>query len=157
MPPQGTATLIEGGARVDKVGGGAPVELRGEKTLLCVGSVPMKVPGVPFDGERIFDADSINMLGFLPKSVAVVGSGIVAIEYHGAASKSRDGVAAASRRRRDGVAGGGGRFIVASPRQRRGDDAASLLSRRVAVAASSLRHRVAAAASSSHRRGDVVP
>ena len=41
----------------------------------------LRVGGVPFDGRRVFDADSINTLGFLPKSVVIVGSGIIAIEY----------------------------------------------------------------------------
>jgi len=36
---------------------------------------------IPFDDTRIFDSDTINTLNFLPKSVAIVGSGIIAIEY----------------------------------------------------------------------------
>jgi len=41
----------------------------------------MQVPGTPFDGARVFDADTINGLGFLPSSVVITGSGIIAIEY----------------------------------------------------------------------------
>lgn len=41
----------------------------------------MQTPNTPFDGVKVFDADTINGLGFLPKSIAIVGSGIIAIEY----------------------------------------------------------------------------
>ncbi|KAH8044568.1 HI0933-like protein [Aureococcus anophagefferens] len=79
---QGTATLLgDGKVRVDRVGGAGCVDVAGAKLLVCCGSVPMRVGGVPFDGRRVFDADSINTLGFLPKSVVIVGSGIIAIEY----------------------------------------------------------------------------
>eukprot|EP00588_Corethron_pennatum_P032766 CAMPEP_0194349774 /NCGR_PEP_ID=MMETSP0171-20130528/107276_1 /TAXON_ID=218684 /ORGANISM="Corethron pennatum, Strain L29A3" /LENGTH=469 /DNA_ID=CAMNT_0039117265 /DNA_START=874 /DNA_END=2283 /DNA_ORIENTATION=+ len=33
------------------------------------------------DGVRVFDSDTINTLSFLPKSVAIAGGGIIAIEY----------------------------------------------------------------------------
>jgi len=53
-----------------------------ENVLLCTGSFPRTAPGVPVDGKQILDSDSINLgLSFLPNSVVVVGSGIIAIEY----------------------------------------------------------------------------
>ena len=52
-----------------------------DKILLATGSKPFHPPGIPFDGRRIFDSDSINGLKFLPKSIAITGSGIIAIEY----------------------------------------------------------------------------
>jgi NAD(P) transhydrogenase len=48
--------------------------------LLCTGSFASQPPGIPFDNQRILDADSVNGLSFLPKSVVVAGSGIIAIE-----------------------------------------------------------------------------
>ena len=73
---QGSATLKgDGKVSVDRVAGAGPVEVSAEKILCCCGSVPMKPDGIPFDGTRVFDADSINTLAFLPKSVAIVGSG----------------------------------------------------------------------------------
>jgi len=57
-------------------------ELVTSKLLLCTGSYPRRPPGIPFDGKQVFDSDSINAgLSFLPKSVVLVGSGIIAIEY----------------------------------------------------------------------------
>ena len=52
-----------------------------DKVLLATGSTPFRPTGIPFDGQRIFDSDSINQLSFLPKSIAITGSGIIAIEY----------------------------------------------------------------------------
>lgn len=49
--------------------------------LLATGSAASRPEGVPFDGARIFDADSIVGLGFLPRSIAIAGSGIVAVEF----------------------------------------------------------------------------
>ena len=55
--------------------------LNADKILIATGSTPFRPGGVPFDGKRIFDSDSINSLSYLPKSVAITGSGIIAIEF----------------------------------------------------------------------------
>ena len=47
--------------------------------MIATGSTPFRPGGIPFDGKRVFDSDSINTLGYLPKSVAITGSGIIAI------------------------------------------------------------------------------
>lgn len=58
------------------------VSLSGRKVLLCTGSYPKRPKGIPFDTKQVFDSDSINLgISFLPKSVVLVGSGIIAIEY----------------------------------------------------------------------------
>eukprot|EP00529_Nitzschia_sp_RCC80_P014261 CAMPEP_0113486126 /NCGR_PEP_ID=MMETSP0014_2-20120614/24836_1 /TAXON_ID=2857 /ORGANISM="Nitzschia sp." /LENGTH=722 /DNA_ID=CAMNT_0000379789 /DNA_START=36 /DNA_END=2201 /DNA_ORIENTATION=- /assembly_acc=CAM_ASM_000159 len=51
------------------------------RVLLATGSQPFRPNGIPFDGKRIFDSDSINTLGYLPRSIAITGSGIIAIEF----------------------------------------------------------------------------
>ncbi len=60
---------------------GSVAVLRAENVLLATGSSPMALPAVPFDHARIFDSDSIARLAFLPRSVCIMGSGIVAIEF----------------------------------------------------------------------------
>merc|ERR1719262_356129 len=52
-----------------------------EKILLCTGSKPTRPSNIPFDDVRIFDSDTVNTLGFLPKTVAISGGGIISIEY----------------------------------------------------------------------------
>jgi NAD(P) transhydrogenase len=55
--------------------------LRVGNVLISTGSQPFRPGGIPFDGKRIFDSDSINQLSYLPSSIAITGSGIIAIEY----------------------------------------------------------------------------
>ena len=55
--------------------------VQAKKILIATGSKPFRPLGIPFDGQRIFDSDSINTLKFLPKSIAITGSGIVAMEF----------------------------------------------------------------------------
>lgn len=55
--------------------------LNADKILVATGSTPFRPGGIPFDGKRVFDSDSINTLSYLPKSVAITGSGIIAIEF----------------------------------------------------------------------------
>jgi len=52
-----------------------------KKILIATGSSPFRPENIPFDGKRVFDSDSINTLSFLPKSIAITGSGIIAVEY----------------------------------------------------------------------------
>ena len=75
---RGKAVLADGGQTVciDNQRKLAP-----DNILLCTGSRPFRIPGIPFDGKRIFESDSINTLTYLPKSIAITGSGIVAIEF----------------------------------------------------------------------------
>ena len=57
--------------------------MRAHKVLVATGSKAFRPNGIPFDEYpgRVFDSDSINNLGYLPKSVAITGSGIIAIEF----------------------------------------------------------------------------
>ena len=66
-------------ARAEGDGGGA--RARARVLLIATGSRPAPVPGIEFDHCRVFDSDSIVKLGFLPRSLAIVGAGIVAIEF----------------------------------------------------------------------------
>ena len=49
--------------------------------VLAVGSRPREPKGVPVDHENILDSDSILSLTYLPRSLAVLGGGVVASEY----------------------------------------------------------------------------
>lgn len=49
--------------------------------LLAVGTVPFRPDYVPFDSVSVFDSDSILELGKLPRSMAVIGAGVIGIEY----------------------------------------------------------------------------
>jgi len=64
---------------VDQYGG--PHLLRGEVILIATGSRPHRPPEIPFDDGTIFDSDSILTMDRLPKSMIVVGGGVIGCEY----------------------------------------------------------------------------
>lgn len=55
--------------------------INAKNIMVATGSKPFRPDGIPFDGSRIFDSDSINQIDYLPKSMAITGSGIIAIEF----------------------------------------------------------------------------
>ena len=56
-------------------------KIRGENILIAVGSSPYRPPIFPFADERIYDSDEICNLGEIPKSMLVVGGGVIGCEY----------------------------------------------------------------------------
>jgi NAD(P) transhydrogenase len=55
--------------------------LTAEKIVIAVGTETTRDPSVPLDGERIFTSDELLDLQNLPKSIAVVGAGVIGLEY----------------------------------------------------------------------------
>lgn len=53
----------------------------GKRFLLAIGTVPFRPDDIPFDGQTIFDSDEILDLDELPKSLCVIGAGVIGIEY----------------------------------------------------------------------------
>jgi NAD(P) transhydrogenase len=49
--------------------------------VIAVGTEPAPTPGVHADGEVILTTDQIVRLGHLPRTLAVVGAGVIGIEY----------------------------------------------------------------------------
>ena len=60
---------------------GAVVKYTGDKFILAVGSQPYRPDYVPFDGKSIFDSDDILEMQRMPKSLTVVGGGVIGVEY----------------------------------------------------------------------------
>ena len=55
--------------------------LHGEVILIATGSTPHRPPEIPFDDKTIFDSDSILRMDRIPKSMTVVGGGVIGCEY----------------------------------------------------------------------------
>jgi NAD(P) transhydrogenase len=53
----------------------------GKRFLLAVGTVPFRPETIPFDGISVLDSDEILELSDLPKSICVIGAGVIGIEY----------------------------------------------------------------------------
>jgi NAD(P) transhydrogenase len=66
------------------VGGGGPGDerrLTAEKIVVATGTRPFRPASVEFDGKTILDSDGLMMLESIPRSVVVVGAGVIGIEY----------------------------------------------------------------------------
>jgi len=52
-----------------------------EVIVLAVGSRPARPQTIPFDNQHVFDTDSILYLDRIPRSLVVIGAGVVGCEY----------------------------------------------------------------------------
>ena len=55
--------------------------LRGEVILIATGSLPVRPSNVPFDDSSVLDSDTILQIEQIPRSLAVVGAGVIGCEY----------------------------------------------------------------------------
>ncbi|MEZ6049029.1 MAG: Si-specific NAD(P)(+) transhydrogenase [Planctomycetaceae bacterium] len=55
--------------------------ITGDKILIACGTKPARPPHMEFDGTSIFDTDQILQLDRIPRSMIVVGGGVIGIEY----------------------------------------------------------------------------
>jgi NAD(P) transhydrogenase len=60
---------------------GAIRQLRGEVIVVATGSRPRTPPEIPVDHENVLDSDSILSMAYLPRSLTVLGAGVIAAEY----------------------------------------------------------------------------
>jgi NAD(P) transhydrogenase len=60
---------------------GAPYRVTGKTIVIATGSSPNRPPDVPFDGEAVFDSTTILSLPRMPKSLVVMGAGVIGVEY----------------------------------------------------------------------------
>jgi NAD(P) transhydrogenase len=81
--------VIEGQARfagphevvVAPPGGAPPLSLSGGFFVIATGSRPSRPPDVPFDGQTVFDSETVLKLPRMPRSLTVLGAGVIGIEY----------------------------------------------------------------------------
>jgi len=76
---KGTARLA--GAGKVAVTGGDDQELTANHILIATGSSPRSVPGVTIDSKRIVTSDDAIHLPEVPKTLAILGSGAVGVEF----------------------------------------------------------------------------
>ena len=66
-----------------EVQGDAGIQLiRFEQCIIAAGSQPVKLPAFPWDDPRVMDSTDALMLADVPKSLLVVGGGIIGLEIH---------------------------------------------------------------------------
>ncbi len=57
------------------------VEHTADFIVIAVGTKPARPAGVPFDGSSVIDTDELLQLNRLPKSLTIIGGGVIGTEY----------------------------------------------------------------------------
>ena len=60
---------------------GSTTQISADHVVVAVGSEPRVLDGIPVDHEHVLDSDSILSLAYVPESLIVLGSGVIACEY----------------------------------------------------------------------------
>ena len=60
---------------------GEVIDYDAEKILVATGTKPNRPDGVPMDGVRVIDSDDLLRIQSLPRSMTVIGGGVIGIEY----------------------------------------------------------------------------
>ena len=67
--------------RVDSIDGHSHQLITTEKVIIAVGTTATRDEHIPFDGRSIFISDDILYLDKLPRSITVIGAGVIGCEY----------------------------------------------------------------------------
>ncbi len=78
---QGTAKFVDTHTIEVESEDGTTHKYTGEKFVLAVGTKPFRPPEVAFDNLQIIDSDDILRLKRLPRTLTVVGAGVIGVEY----------------------------------------------------------------------------
>ncbi|MGA2915049.1 MAG: dihydrolipoyl dehydrogenase [Sedimentisphaerales bacterium] len=57
-----------------------PAEIETKKIIIATGSVPIEIPFMPFDGEKIISSAEALCLSQIPKSMVIIGGGVIGCE-----------------------------------------------------------------------------
>ena len=78
----GIATLVNAHTvHLSFVGKKGEDEITARHIMIAVGTTVVKPPHIPFDGETIFTSDGLLKLDHLPRTLTVVGGGVIGCEY----------------------------------------------------------------------------
>ena len=78
---QGKGTLLsEGKVEVEKEDG-ARETVEADRIIIATGSRPAQIPTFPFDGKRILSSDDAVAIKEIPKSMLIVGAGVIGSEF----------------------------------------------------------------------------
>ncbi len=78
---QGSAWFKDARQLVVENPGGGVEAVTADKILIATGTRPLRPKEIPFDGETVVDSDGIVELKRIPKSMIIVGGGVIGVEY----------------------------------------------------------------------------
>ncbi len=56
-------------------------QVEADKIIIAVGTKPFRPDYMPFDGRSVIDSDELLSMKHLPRSMAVIGAGVIGVEY----------------------------------------------------------------------------
>jgi NAD(P) transhydrogenase len=78
---RGTARFLDAHSIEVVLDSGDVRVISGGRFLIAVGTRPYRPPDVPFNGHNVLDSDEIVEIPRLPRSLTVVGAGVIGVEY----------------------------------------------------------------------------
>jgi len=72
--------IVTGPGKIKVETDSTPTEIETEKIILATGSEPIEIPGIPFDGQTIISSKDALELQQIPKSMVIVGGGVIGCE-----------------------------------------------------------------------------
>jgi NAD(P) transhydrogenase len=77
----GVAEFVDPHTMVVRLDGDGARKVSAEHIVIATGTRPARPPQVAFDDKRILDSDGVLTLETIPRSMVVVGAGVIGIEY----------------------------------------------------------------------------
>lgn len=60
---------------------GTTMDIKSDRILIATGSRPATIQGIPFDGENVITSDDAVQLKNVPKSLLIIGAGVIGSEF----------------------------------------------------------------------------
>jgi NAD(P) transhydrogenase len=77
----GAASFIDANTLRLEMPNGHANQVTASKIMVAVGTHATRDEHIPFDGREIFTSDDVMVLDAMPKSLAVIGAGVIGLEY----------------------------------------------------------------------------
>lgn len=77
----GTARFVDPHTLMIRHPDGSELAVGGERILIAVGTVPHRPDDIPFDDCHVLDSDAVIEVPRVPRSLTVIGAGVIGIEY----------------------------------------------------------------------------
>jgi NAD(P) transhydrogenase len=78
---RGRAEFVDRNTLAIEKNDGEVLRVTGVSILLAIGTRPYRPENIPFDGEKIIDSDELLEIKEIPRSMIVIGAGVIGIEY----------------------------------------------------------------------------
>ena len=60
---------------------GTTQDIRSDRIIIATGSRPAKIPGFPFDNDKVMTSDDAVQMNSVPRSILIIGAGVIGCEF----------------------------------------------------------------------------